>query len=55
MNKHTIRVIKLIEDQMNLFMNSADHYAEKGDEKNYQRCLKVIRDCEKSLETLRKF
>ena len=55
MTEHTIRTIKLIEDQLNLFIGFADYWAEKGDEANYQRCMKVIRDCEKSLKTLRKF
>ncbi len=55
MTKHRIEVIKKIEDQLNYFMNSADYYSEKGDEENYQRCLKIIRNCEKSLDNLRKF
>ena len=53
MTQHTIRIIKKIEDQLNYFINSADYWAQKGDEKNYQRCMKVVRNCEKSLETLR--
>lgn len=54
MTKHRIKVIKKIEEQMNYFINSADYWAEKGDEENYQRCMRIVRNCEKSLENLRK-
>ena len=54
MRLRTAKTIKKIEEQMNYFINSADHWAAKGDEENYKRCIDVVRKCEESIERLKK-
>lgn len=54
MRLRTAKTIKKIQEQMDYFLNAADHWSAKGDEENYNRCIKMIRKCEDSIERLKK-